>query len=199
VPGGLQGRTPLQLAAEELRDHLHFSKAGDVFAWGSGANYQLGTASTEDCGLPVRIDSLHEESIVALAAAKFHSCVVTKEGRVLSWGWGRGGRLGHEAFDGESSGNLQAQLKPRVIAGLARHRITSIAAAKHHTLACSEDGTVYALRCNCSHMKHLPMLFCVHVSLCAVVQTASGKVGKSRTASPQQKSSGVHPSCRPQP
>jgi alpha-tubulin suppressor-like RCC1 family protein len=138
----MQGRTPLQLAADELRDHLHFSKASDVFAWGSGANYTLGTSSTDDCVLPVRIDSLQGTSVVALAAAKFHSCVVTREGWVLSWGWGRGGRLGHGAFDGESSGSLQAQLQPRVVAGLARYRIVGIAAAKHHTLACSDDGTV---------------------------------------------------------
>lgn len=140
--GFLQGRTPLQLAAEELRAHLHFSSPGDVYAWGSGANYQLGTASSDDCALPARLDSLSDSSVVALAAAKFHSCVVTRKGELLSWGWGRGGRLGHDGFETDGAASLLAQIQPRVVAGLLRHRIVAVAAAKHHTLACSSDGSV---------------------------------------------------------
>jgi hypothetical protein len=49
---------PLQLAAEELRNHLHFSKASDVFTWGSCTNYSLGTWFKFNCVLPVRIDRL---------------------------------------------------------------------------------------------------------------------------------------------
>ena len=33
--------------------------------------------------------------MAAVAAAKFHSAALTAEGRLLTWGWGRGGRLGH--------------------------------------------------------------------------------------------------------
>lgn len=37
-------------------------------------------------------------SIVALSAAKFHSAVVTEDGRLFTFGFGRGGRLGHGDF-----------------------------------------------------------------------------------------------------
>ena len=35
--------------------------------------------------------------VVAISAAKFHSAAVTAEGLLLTWGWGRGGRLGERA------------------------------------------------------------------------------------------------------
>lgn len=33
-------------------------------------------------------------AVVAVVAAKFHSAAVTADGRLWTWGWGRGGRLG---------------------------------------------------------------------------------------------------------
>ena len=143
VPDDKQ-RTPLEVAAEELRAHLHFSKPGDVYAWGSGANYQLGTGSTERHSIPMRIEALQTEDIVAIAAAKFHTCALTKQGQLWTWGWGRGGRLGHAGFDGDVQHQVMAQIHPCVVAGLSRQRIVAVAAAKHHTLACSAEGNVFA-------------------------------------------------------
>ena len=142
----VQHRTPLELTAEELRAHLHFSKPGDVYTWGSGANYQLGTGSAETHALPTRLEVFSNESVVSLAAAKFHSCVVTKDGRLFTWGWGRGGRLGHAGFDGDAQQKqkIMAQIHPCEVAGLSRLRVTGVAAAKHHTLACTADGHVFA-------------------------------------------------------
>ena len=142
----LQHRTPLELAAEELRAHLHFSKPGDVYSWGSGANYQLGTGSTETNQLPVRLEAFQSEEVSQLSAAKFHSCVVTRDGRLFTWGWGRGGRLGHAGFEAEAQQKAQimAQILPREVAGLSRQRIVGVAAAKHHTVACTADGNVFA-------------------------------------------------------
>jgi inhibitor of Bruton tyrosine kinase len=141
----LQNRTALELAAEELRSHLHFSSPGDVYSWGSGANYQLGTGSTENHSLPVRLDAFDGEEVVALSAAKFHSCAVTRDGKLYTWGWGRGGRLGHLHFsecDGDSQDKLRAEIFPRPVANLLRHRVVGVACAKHHTLACTSDGYV---------------------------------------------------------
>ena len=63
-------------------------------AAGNGCNYTLGTGSTDLQLHPARIDSLHDQQVVAVSAAKFHSAAVTVEGQLLTWGWGRGGRLG---------------------------------------------------------------------------------------------------------
>lgn len=36
--------------------------------------------------------------VVAISAAKFHSVAITADGRLLTWGWGRGGRLGEPGW-----------------------------------------------------------------------------------------------------
>lgn len=73
--------------------------ATEVFSWGSGANYQLGTGNAHLQKLPCKVDSLHGFVIKLISAAKFHSVAVTSLGEVYTWGYGRGGRLGHPDFD----------------------------------------------------------------------------------------------------
>ena len=40
------------------------------------------------------MDGLHGLEVVALAAGKFHSAALTRDGTLYTWGFGRGGRLG---------------------------------------------------------------------------------------------------------
>ena len=90
----VQGRTALDLLSEERKGFLEQQHAGVVYSWGNGANYQLGTGATGLQAGPVRLDALRKELVVQIAAAKFHSAAVTKDGRLFTWGFGRGGRLG---------------------------------------------------------------------------------------------------------
>lgn len=73
--------------------------ATEVFSWGNGANYQLGTGNQHVQKLPGRVDSLHGCLIKLVSAAKFHSVAISSHGEVYTWGFGRGGRLGHPEFD----------------------------------------------------------------------------------------------------
>ena len=43
---------------------------------------------------PARVDGLHGMDVVALAAGKFHSAALARDGTLFTWGFGRGGRLG---------------------------------------------------------------------------------------------------------
>lgn len=90
----VQGRTALDLLSEERKGFLEQQHAGVVYSWGNGANYQLGTGATGLQAGPVRLDALRKELVVQIAAAKFHSAAVTEDGRLFTWGFGRGGRLG---------------------------------------------------------------------------------------------------------
>lgn len=132
-------RTPLELISKELP--LSTMSRTEVFSWGSGVNFQLGTGNS---GLqtPRRLDKLTDMDVTELAASKFHSMALSKDGRVLTWGWGVGGRLGH-ADEKLHAGN-GAQIFPRVVRTLLSEKVISIAAAKHHALAVTSTGDVYS-------------------------------------------------------
>ncbi|CAI5498417.1 unnamed protein product [Closterium sp. Naga37s-1] len=158
----------------------------EVFSWGNGANYQLGTGSTRIQRTPARIDGLATATatataspgdaaasvsdgdegasaasgaaatpppasaaagpaaaVVAVAAGRFHSAAVTARGELFTWGFGRGGRLGHPDFD-VHSGQVAVILPRRVTAGLGGRAVRVVAAAKHHMLAATHSGELFS-------------------------------------------------------
>ncbi|CAI5462978.1 unnamed protein product [Closterium sp. Yama58-4] len=156
----------------------------EVFSWGNGANYQLGTGSTRIQRTPARIDGLSTATatgtgstgdgaasasdgdegassaatappppacaaagpaaaVVAVAAGRFHSAAVTARGELFTWGFGRGGRLGHPDFD-VHSGQVAVILPRRVTAGLGGRAVRVVAAAKHHMLAATHTGELFS-------------------------------------------------------
>ncbi|EPS72868.1 hypothetical protein M569_01889, partial [Genlisea aurea] len=114
----------------------------EILSWGSGVNYQLGTGNAHVQKLPCKVDSLHGSVIKLISAAKFHSVAVTSSGEVYTWGFGRGGRLGHPDFDIHSG--QAAVITPRLVtSGLGARRVKAVAAAKHHTVVSTESGEVF--------------------------------------------------------
>ncbi|XP_031093907.1 uncharacterized protein LOC115998463 [Ipomoea triloba] len=140
----LKSRTPIDLLSGPVVQAVDkdSSLATEVFSWGSGVNYQLGTGNAHIQKLPCKVDSLHGSVVKLVSAAKFHSVAVTSRGEVYTWGFGRGGRLGHPDFDIHSG--QAAVITPRqVISGLGARRVKAIAAAKHHTIVATEAGEVF--------------------------------------------------------
>ncbi|KAK9908199.1 hypothetical protein WJX75_004163 [Coccomyxa subellipsoidea] len=137
-----KGRVPLDLLSSSLKAHLLSGTVSEVYSWGNGANYQLGTEAEGLQLMPNRLDSLHGTTpIVALAAAKFHSAAVAKDGSLYTWGFGRGGRLGHPEFhihSGES-----AVILPRLVALPGRRTVAAVATGKHHTVAVTGAGELF--------------------------------------------------------
>ncbi|KAJ7976408.1 ankyrin repeat family protein / regulator of chromosome condensation (RCC1) family protein [Quillaja saponaria] len=140
-----KSRTPLDLLSGPVMQVIgkeHNSVSTEVFSWGSGTNYQLGTGNAHIQKLPCKVDSLHGSLIKLISAAKFHSVAVSAHGEVYTWGFGRGGRLGHPDFDIHSG--QAAVITPRqLMSGLGSRRVKAIAAAKHHTVVATEGGEVY--------------------------------------------------------
>ncbi|KAF3973667.1 hypothetical protein CMV_002936 [Castanea mollissima] len=137
-----KSRTPVDLLSgpvlQVVGNGLN-SVATEVYSWGSGANYQLGTGNEHIQKLPCKVDSLHGSYIKLVSSAKFHSVAVSARGEVYTWGFGRGGRLGHPDFDIHSG--QAAVITPRqVTSGLGSRRVKAIAAAKHHTVVATEGG-----------------------------------------------------------
>ncbi|KAL5547330.1 hypothetical protein UlMin_007017 [Ulmus minor] len=141
-----KSRTPIDLlsgpVSQVVGTGCSSSVATEVYSWGSGANYQLGTGNEHVQKLPCKVESLHGSLLKMVSAAKFHSVAVTARGEVYTWGFGRGGRLGHPDFDIHSG--QAAVITPRqVISGLGSRRVKAIAAAKHHTAIATESGDVF--------------------------------------------------------
>lgn len=140
-----KGRTPVDLLSGPLKqvvDDLNNAGGSEVFSWGNGANYQLGTGTAGIQKLPCRVDVLQGLNVIATAAAKFHSVALTADGKLYSWGFGRGGRLGHSDFDVHSG--QAAVITPRLVScGLGTRQVKSIAVAKHHTVVATNGGDVY--------------------------------------------------------
>ncbi|KAF3773894.1 Inhibitor of Bruton tyrosine kinase [Nymphaea thermarum] len=114
----------------------------EVFSWGNGANYQLGTGKADIQKLPCKVDALQGTHVKFVAAAKFHSVAVGASGELYTWGFGRGGRLGHPDFDVHSG--QAAVITPRQLSsGLGSRRVRAVAAAKHHTVVATEGGEVF--------------------------------------------------------
>ncbi|MCL7025358.1 hypothetical protein MKW94_007035 [Papaver nudicaule] len=140
-----KSRTPVDLLSGPVSQVVgseRNSVSMEVFSWGSGTNYQLGTGNAHIQKLPCKVDALQGSHIKLVSAAKFHSVAIGASGEVYTWGFGRGGRLGHPDFDIHSG--QAAVITPRqVTSGLGSRRVTAIAAAKHHTVAATEGGEVF--------------------------------------------------------
>lgn len=140
-----KSRTPVDLLSSPLLQCIgsgRDSVSTEVFSWGSGVNYQLGTGNAHLQRLPCKVDSLHGSLIKSVSASKFHSVAVSASGEVYTWGFGRGGRLGHPDFDIHSG--QAAVITPRLVtSGLGSYRVRAVAAAKHHTVIATESGDVF--------------------------------------------------------
>lgn len=140
-----KGRTPIDLVSGPVKQVMDDpSNAGgtEVFSWGNGANYQLGTGTAGIQKLPCKLDLLQGLNVTSIAAAKFHSMAATADGKLYSWGFGRGGRLGFSDFD-IHSGQVAVITPQQVCCGIGNRRVKIIAVAKHHSLVATEGGEVF--------------------------------------------------------
>ncbi|KAL6880170.1 hypothetical protein ACP4OV_011735 [Aristida adscensionis] len=139
-----KGRTPIDLISSpvsQVNGDSSDAVATEVFSWGSGTNYQLGTGNAHIQKLPCKVDALHGSYVKTVAASKFHSVAVSSDGELYTWGFGRGGRLGHPDIH---SGQTTAVITPRqVTVGLGRKRVHVVAAAKHHTVIATDAGELF--------------------------------------------------------
>lgn len=125
------------------RDHLLIlTDDGEVLACGSCDFGLLGTGNAVDAKTPVTIEALSEEEVTAVAAGRDHSVVLTKNGRVLTWGKASSGQLGH----GDSMQDMYSlEDYPRIIdsESFDNKKIVSIGAMREKSAAITEDGKLY--------------------------------------------------------
>ena len=140
-------RTPTQIAGLDGiaivdvaggRNHvLALTTGGEVYAWGSNHEGQLGDGTLTSSSMPVQVSTL--SGIVAIFAGRDHSLAVRSDGTVWAWGFNRHGELG----DGTAkTRTLPVQVRRKN--GDALANIVAVAAGANHSLALRSDGTAWA-------------------------------------------------------
>lgn len=113
---------------------------GNVFAWGSGQQNQLGRRvieRTKTEGLVPREFGLPRRKIAQVACGSYHSFAVEKNGTVWAWGLNNFGETGIPDNAGEDDAVI---LKPAKVPALSEKKIKMIDGGGHHSGAITEDG-----------------------------------------------------------
>ncbi|KAK9285641.1 hypothetical protein L1049_024839 [Liquidambar formosana] len=108
---------------------------GQLWNWGANSNYELGRGDKVGGWKPQIVPSLQDVCIIQIASGGYHSLALTDEGKVLSWGHGGHGQLGHSS--------IQNQKIPVVIEALADERVIYIACGGSSSAAVTEEGKLY--------------------------------------------------------
>jgi alpha-tubulin suppressor-like RCC1 family protein/fibronectin type 3 domain-containing protein len=105
---------------------------GTVWVWGDNTYGQLGDGTNNSTNLPKLLLTIHE--IKAVAAGESHSLALKTDGTV--WAWGQNSQL-YQLGDG----TVIDRNTPVQVTGL--YHVKGIAAARSHSIALKEDGTVW--------------------------------------------------------
>ncbi|KAH7521117.1 hypothetical protein JRO89_XSUnG0110100 [Xanthoceras sorbifolium] len=73
------------------------TEEGQLWNWGANSNYELGRGDKVGGWEPKPVPSLEGVRIIQIACGGYHSLALTDEGKVLSWGYGGHGQLGHSS------------------------------------------------------------------------------------------------------
>jgi alpha-tubulin suppressor-like RCC1 family protein len=115
---------------------LALTARGQVLAWGSDSDGQLGDGRITDSANPVRVKLPRGTKITAIRAGCEHSLALTSKGQVLAWGYNHGGELGNG-----STANSDVPVRVR----LPRHaKVTAVSAGQYFSLARTAKGQVLA-------------------------------------------------------
>ncbi|OQB97264.1 MAG: Regulator of chromosome condensation (RCC1) repeat protein [Verrucomicrobia bacterium ADurb.Bin122] len=97
VSGALAGKTVVALAAGYAHS-LALCSDGQVYAWGSNINGQLGDTTTTNSSRPVAVNTsgaLAGKTVVAVSIGGAHSLALCSDGTVAAWGYNWDGQLGN--------------------------------------------------------------------------------------------------------
>ncbi|XP_013411436.1 RCC1 and BTB domain-containing protein 1 [Lingula anatina] len=114
---------------------------GEVFAWGQNNCGQVGSGTTTNQPTPRRVTAcIGSKVVVQIACGQTSSMALLDTGDVYGWGYNGNGQLG--------LGNNVNQPNPCRVAGLTGIFINQITCGYAHSLALSDEGTLWAWGAN---------------------------------------------------
>ena len=107
----------------------------DVYAWGDGSYGEIGQGAFKASQQPRLI--LHGKNIQSIAAGRYHSCGVSNNGALYTWGCGDNGQLARQQ-DKQDNYSKKANSCPKLVVSLLGNVVGEVACGEHHTcvLAC---------------------------------------------------------------
>ena len=142
MSGALSGKIVMDVTGGEFYSLARTSDGG-LYSWGDNTDGQLGTGNNTASNVPVAVAGLGGKLVAEVEAGVFHAVVLTTLGEVYAFGRGLNGRLGNGTT---TSSNLPVQAG--TTGAMSGKAIIQISATRHHTLALSSEGKVYAWGAN---------------------------------------------------
>jgi len=128
---------PVYMIAAGGSHSFALTLSGTLFAWGKNSSGQLGLGDKEDRKIPTLVESLRSKHITYVCCGSEHTAVLTKFGRIFTFGCGKNGQLGHN--------NLNQESNPKQVLELTGDTVLQIACGSSHTLALVEgNGNLYS-------------------------------------------------------
>ena len=131
--------------------HTFAITVGDrVYSCGLNNYSQLGLGDTDTRPLLHEVTALRDKGVVMARGGVHHSCVLTRDGKLYSFGRGDSGQLGVSEFENKAPGAFStAPLEvtfPSTGKGVSSEpvKVTSIACGGNHNLALTSRNDVYS-------------------------------------------------------
>ncbi len=127
---------------------LALDAKGKLFTWGCPEQNQLGRRCVqrdikESALRPGGVGFKRGVHVAKIACGSYHSFALDSQGQVYAWGLNNFGQL--SAAEGGGAGDSDATvLDATLVAGLAGQRVADIDGGEHHSVACTEDGRLFA-------------------------------------------------------
>lgn len=115
-------------------------RSGEVYVFGSNKNYTIGSKESKS---PQLLKSFHHNypklKVTSIYLDKYHTVLITNNGKIFSSGHGRGGRLGHS--NEKSSIDFKEMETPKI-------PFKSASIGRDHSVLLSNRGEVYTCGLN---------------------------------------------------